>query len=185
MSNLDTTLFHLVNNLAGRFGGLDALGIFAAVFLLPLLAFLLIPAAFTIKRFKEEHWYEMPVKAMLAAVLAYGVRWVIGTVVGRPRPFAALSEVHQLVPMDHLYNSFPSGHASLAFALAFVVWRQDRDWGMAFLILAALVALGRVFVGVHYPLDILGGAVVGWAAAWVVQKFEHAHWSKFKRTLRV
>lgn len=184
MSSLDTTLFHLVNNLAGRFGGLDALGIFAAVFLLPLLAFLLIPAAFTIKRFKEEHWYELPLKAVLAGALAYGARSMLGELIARPRPFLTLSDMHLLVERESSY-AFPSGHASVAFALAFVVYRHDRDWGMAFLILAALVALGRVFVGVHYPLDILGGAVVGWAAAWIVQKFEHAHWSKFKRTLRV
>lgn len=184
MSSLDTTLFYFINNLAGRFGGLDALGIFAAVFLLPLVAFLLIPAAFTIKRFKEEHWYELPLKAVVAGALAYGARFVLGELIARPRPFLALSDMQLLVERESSY-AFPSGHASVAFALAFVVYRQDRDWGMAFLILAALVALGRVFVGVHYPVDIVGGAIVGWVAAWAIHKLEHTHWSKFKRTLRV
>lgn len=180
----DIYLFRFVNNWAGRFGSLDALGIFAAVFLLPLLGVLLLLAAFTVKSLREEHWYEMPIKALLAGALAYGVRSILGELLARPRPFFALSDMQLLVGRE-TSHAFPSGHAAVSFALAFVVYRQDRDWGMAFLVLAVLVALGRVFVGVHYPLDILGGAVVGWGAAWIVNKFEHAHWSKFKRSLRV
>lgn len=185
MLNPDIALFRLVNNFAGGHPGIDELGIFAAVFLLPLMGFLLVLAAFTVKRLREEHWYEMPAHAVAATALAYVIRLAIGTFVGRARPFAGLDGVHRLIETDHLYASFPSGHASLAFALAFVVFRRDRDWGIAFLILALLVGAGRVFVGVHYPLDILGGAIVGWGAAWIVHKFEHAHWSKFKRTMRV
>lgn len=182
--NFDFYLFRLINNFAGERSGFDALGIFAAVFLLPLLGVLLLLAAFTVKRLREEHWYEMPLKAVLAGALAYGARTILGMLIARPRPFDALADMQLLVNRETSF-SFPSGHASVAFALAFVVYRQDRDWGMAFLILATLVAFGRVFVGVHYPLDILVGAVVGWSAAWVIHKFEHMHWSKLKRTLRV
>lgn len=181
----DVYLFHLINDFAGRFGGLDALGVFAAVFLLPLMAFLLIPAAFTVKRIREEHWYEMPIKAAVAATLAYAVRFVVGEIAGRGRPFVALEGVNQLVPMEAAYDSFPSGHAALAFALAFVVLKYDRDWGIAFLLLAILVALGRVFAGLHFPLDVAGGLAVGWFAAWAVHKVEHSQWSKLERALRV
>lgn len=181
----DANLFYMVNSLAGRFGGLDALGVFAAVFLLPLMAFLLIPAAFTVKRIREEHWYEMPIKAAVATVLAYGVRFIVGEIAGRGRPFAGLSGVNQLVPMEAAYDSFPSGHAALAFALAFVVLKYDRDWGIAFLLLAVLVALGRVFVGVHYPFDIAAGAAVGWLAARIMHSVEKREWSKLERALRV
>lgn len=180
---LDLTLFRAINSFAGRLPALDTLGIFAAVFLLPLLGFLLIPAAFTIKRIREASWYELPLKALVTAALAYGLRWVGGALIARPRPFLALSEMHLLVSRESSY-SFPSGHASVAFALAFTIFRADRDWGLAFFILAALVAVGRVFVGVHYPLDIVAGVAVGWLSAWAVHKLEHAHWSKFERVLR-
>ena len=180
----DIALFRIINGWAGRFDGLDAIGIFAAVGLLPLMGFLLLLATFTVKRLKEEHWYEMPVHAVAAAAIAYGIRFVVGALVARPRPFVALQEVRRLVDADQIYASFPSGHAALAFAFAFVVFRRDRDWGIAFFILAALVAVGRVFVGVHYPLDILGGAVVGWFAAWVVGWVERKEWGKISRALR-
>lgn len=181
----DIYLFRVVNDLAGRGGGVDALGVFAAVFLLPLLVFLLIPAAFTIKRLREEHWYELPVKALVSGFIAYMIQWIVGTAVGRARPFAALADVHQLISKDYVYDSFPSGHASVAFAIAFAVFYHDKDWGAAFLALAALVALGRVFAGVHYPLDILAGAGVGWIAAWCVHWLERREWGKITRGLRV
>lgn len=181
----DIYLFRLINGWAGRFGGLDALGVFVAVFLLPILGFLLILAAFTIKRLREEHWYELPLHAIVATLLAYGLRFFIGLGFERARPFVALENVNQLVPMEPLYNSFPSGHASLAFAVAFTVFKHDRDWGIAFLILAALTAVGRIFVGVHYPLDVGGGFLAGWLSAWSVHWFEKREWSKIERAVRV
>lgn len=181
--NFDTSIFHLINNLAQIHSGVDAIGIFAALFLLPLLGVLTILAAFTVKRLREEHWYELPLKVFLAGALAYGVRTVIGVLVQRPRPFLGLSDMHLLVSRESSY-SFPSGHAAVAFALAFVMYRHDRDWGIAFLILALLVAVGRVFVGVHYPMDIIGGAVVGWGAARAVDWFDKREWVKITRTLR-
>ena len=184
MLSIDIKFFHLINNLANRWPMLDMLGIFAAVVLLPMMAFLLVLAAFTIKRLWEEHWYEMPIKAGVAGLIGYGIRFVIGEIVGRGRPFAVLENVHQLVPKEAVLDSFPSGHTTLAFALAFVVFKQDRDWGIAFLILATIVALGRVFTGLHFPMDIIGGAIVGWLGAWVVQKIEHRQWGKIERRLQ-
>ncbi|MBI2551781.1 phosphatase PAP2 family protein [Candidatus Uhrbacteria bacterium] len=180
----DLYLFRLANGFANQYGGLDVLGVFAAVFLLPLVGFLIIPAAFTIKRLKEEHWYELPLKAFCAGALAYGARTIIGALVERPRPFLALSDMHLLVSPEPS-PAFPSGHASVAFALAFTVFTHDRDWGIALFILAGLVAVGRVFVGVHYPLDIIAGALLGCASGWVVHWLERREWSKLERALRV
>lgn len=180
----DIFLFHLINNLANRWSVLDMLGIFAAVFLLPMMVFLLVLATFTIKCLWEEHWYEMPIKAGVAALVGYGIRFVIGEIVGRGRPFAVLENAHQLVFKEATLDSFPSGHATLAFALAFVVFKQDRDWGIAFLILATIVAIGRVFTGLHFPLDIIGGAILGWLGAWIVHRIEHRQWGKVERALR-
>ena len=182
--NLDVILFQFFNNRAGIHGGLDAIGIFLALFLLPLMGVLVILAAFTIKRLREEHWYELPLKAFCAGVLAYVVRTVLGLIIARPRPFLALSDMHLLVSRESSYG-FPSGHASVAFALAFVIYRHDRDWGMAFFIIAALVAVGRVFVGVHYPLDVLAGAVLGWICARGVAWFERKEWGKIARAMRI
>ena len=63
--------------------------------------------------------------------------------------------------------SFPSGHtcASIGAALAMYPF-LERKWGIPLVILAVLISLSRLYVGVHYPTDVLGGAVVGAFAAW-------------------
>jgi membrane-associated phospholipid phosphatase len=78
----------------------------------------------------------------------------------RARPLESVTDV---VPRDHADGlGFPSTHAAVAFALAgVVVWWLPRRWQAAAWALAAMVALARVYVGVHYPLDVVGGAAVG------------------------
>jgi undecaprenyl-diphosphatase len=58
-------------------------------------------------------------------------------------------------------TSFPSDHATLAFAVGVMVWRFNRRLGLVLLLFGVLTAFARVFVGVHYPSDVLGGAVLG------------------------
>ena len=63
--------------------------------------------------------------------------------------------------------SFPSGHTCASFAAAFALYKTlPRRWGIACLVLAALISLSRLYVGVHYPSDVLGGAAVGIFAGW-------------------
>lgn len=180
---LDILFFQAVNNLAGQDGELDAIGIFLAVFLLPLLFFLVLPAAFSIKRLPEEHWWEFIVKAGVAAGLAYFLRIILGMIILRPRPFEFLPDVNQLIVTEGLQSSFPSGHAAIAFALAFSVYFADRTWGVSFLIIALLISLGRIFVGVHYPFDIVGGFLIGLLAVWIVRVVERKEWGKIGRAL--
>jgi undecaprenyl-diphosphatase len=59
--------------------------------------------------------------------------------------------------------SFPSTHATLAWALATVIAKEDPRLGRVSFVLAALVSLSRVYLGMHYPLDVMVGAVLGWA----------------------
>lgn len=181
---LDVVFFRFINNLAGQSGVLDTFGIFAATFLLPILIFLLLPVAFLSKKIVEEKWWEFIVRALCVGGLAYAARTILGWLFFRWRPFAALPDVHQLINMAPAESSFPSGHASVSFALAFYVFYHDRGWGWSFMIMAALVALGRIFVGVHYPLDVLVGFIVGYLAAWLVRKFENMEWRKVGRALR-
>jgi undecaprenyl-diphosphatase len=59
------------------------------------------------------------------------------------------------------FTSFPSGHSTFAFALAFSIFLYDKKYGSIFLIMAFLVSLGRIFTGVHFPFDIFIGAIIG------------------------
>jgi undecaprenyl-diphosphatase len=106
--------------------------------------------------------------AVLAAGLALAIDQVIAQVWLRERPAAVHPHETFLVIGPSTDPSFPSDHAAAAFAIAFTVWLVSRKLGAAFLVGAAVVAMSRVFVGLHYPSDIAAGAVVGLLAALLV-----------------
>ena len=80
------------------------------------------------------------------------------------RPSSRYAEPKPLVaaPHDH---TFPSGHAATSFAAATILAAARPRWGPLWFLLALAVGFSRVYVGVHYPLDIVGGAVLGIATA--------------------
>ena len=81
--------------------------------------------------------------------------------VARPRPFVVNEAIKPLVGGVNLYTSFPSGHTSGSFSAMFAVYRWvPKKIGIPALVLAGLVAISRLYVGVHYPTDLLGGFVV-------------------------
>jgi undecaprenyl-diphosphatase len=93
---------------------------------------------------------------LAAQLLSYGMRdWI-----GRRRPPLVYPEPKSLVHVPHS-GSFPSGHSTAAFACATVIaWRAPRFAFPAFL-LAGAIAWSRVYVGVHWPLDVFGGSALG------------------------
>ena len=99
-----------------------------------------------------------------ADLVAYGAAAGLQAVVGRPRPPRSFPQIETLVPLPHS-SSFPSGHASTSFACAVVLAAAARSRRTRALLiaLATLIALSRVYAGVHYPLDVIGGAALGTA----------------------
>ena len=85
----------------------------------------------------------------------------------RQRPFTAHPDAHVWGARSH-DPSFPSDHASAAFGIAFAIFLFDSVVGSFFLVAAALIAVGRVVVGAHYPADVLAGTLVGLGAALLV-----------------
>ena len=113
---------------------------------------------------------EAAVQAFLAAVVALTMSKIIGLMWFHPRPF--------MVEIGHTFlhhapdSSFPSDHAtsmfSVALALAMCQLREARRFGMALLGLAFVVAWARVYLGVHWPLDMVAALVVSGLAAALV-----------------
>lgn len=82
--------------------------------------------------------------------------------VARPRPFVVNEAITPLITNVSPYRSFPSGHSGGSFAAMFALYKWvPKKVGIPALVLAALVALSRLYVGVHYPTDILAGCAVG------------------------
>jgi undecaprenyl-diphosphatase len=90
---------------------------------------------------------------------------VISELVDRARPFVADPHGVHLFSGHAADPGFPSDHATGAFAVAMAIWLRNRRWGTVALIAAAVLSVGRVAIGVHYPSDVLAGAALGCAAA--------------------
>lgn len=130
-------------------------------------ALIFIAAAYAVLHvyFKHEKKHHLRHMAMVLGTAA--VSWVIAhflkDFIAHPRPDLSLA---QISPSDPY--SFPSGHASFMFALAFTMYAIDRKAVPILIILAILTGIARVLVGVHYWYDIVGGAFLGLIVATVV-----------------
>jgi undecaprenyl-diphosphatase len=107
------------------------------------------------------------VAAGFSAALALGIAQVANHLWARPRPYVAHpGDVHLFIPAS-ADTSFPSDHATAAFAIAVAIALRSRRAGIVALVMAFLVSLGRVAVGTHYPSDVVAGAAIGTLAALV------------------
>ena len=158
---MDHNIFLAINSLANRSLILDKIGLFFGgdyflyLFFGGAILLWLVPTLRT------------RVYIMVGAVLVSRgiITEIIKRIISRSRPYEILN-VHQLLADHDTGVSFPSGHATIYFAIAFAFWGTRYFW--PFFILACLGSMARVFVGVHYPLDILVGAIIGTLTSWIL-----------------
>lgn len=128
---------------------------------------------------------KVAILALLALFISSAAVYFIKHLIAEPRPFLALSNVHQLVSESEIYYSFPSGHTTSSFAAATVIGLKysievlNRKLRLIYPLLAfaAIIGFSRVYVGVHYPLDVILGGLIGIISALVVLKFENTIFS--------
>jgi undecaprenyl-diphosphatase len=104
--------------------------------------------------------YAVVVFTVVAVAVSDWASYGIKAIFDVERPSMRYAEPKPLVHPPH-DASFPSGHAATSFAAATVLSFARPRWAPAFYLLALAIGFSRVYVGVHYPLDILGGAVLG------------------------
>lgn len=117
------------------------------------------------------------VRCMVAMVIGLVItNLVLKNWVARVRPYELINGLNCLVGVQKDF-SFPSGHATNSFATAWVLFRMaPRKWGVPALVMAVLISLSRLYVGVHYPTDVIAGVIIGLGSAcfalWLVPKAE-------------
>ncbi|MEK6205171.1 MAG: undecaprenyl-diphosphatase [Amylibacter sp.] len=118
---------------------------------------------------KSEAFKFVLLDVVVSIVLALIFSWIIGAMWYHPRPFEiGLGQKF----IEHATNSsFPSDHATLLFSVALPLLAQtiSRSWGMVVLALTLSVAWARVYLGVHFPFDMIGGLVVAAISTTIVR----------------
>lgn len=183
MNSIDVTIFQWLNSWTGASSFLDGTIIFCAQYLWYVMIFaaLLFPLCSFLPAFREyrqRHLFlfaEVFVSAFFARIIFANL---IRFLYDRPRPFEALGAVREIIGRPDS-GSFPSGHASLSFAVAAAVSLYYPRAGILFFMAAFFIGIARVAGGVHWPSDILGGAVVGIVTAllinWCFGKYRAEH----------
>lgn len=162
--DLDHALFKIINGLAGRWILLDGLGIFFANYLIIGLGLFLLHLWF-FKKINSRAVFSIFISVAIVLLL----NKLISVFYFRFRPFIAYPGVYQLVSQSLGNKSFPSDHTAVAFALATSSLFFNKRWGKWFLAGAFLIGLSRIFSGVHYPLDVVVGALLGAGTAVMIK----------------
>lgn len=169
-SNIDVRLFREINNAQTRFKtslfGVTDNSTYPILVVAPISL-----AAYGLAANQNEE-FDSGVLLGTSEILAYSIGYALKEGVRRERPYETLADVHT----NHLDSadpySFPSGHTTGVFALATLLtlrYPKPEVYIPAF-VWAGLVGYGRVYFGLHYPSDVLAGALVGAGSAYLVYR---------------
>jgi undecaprenyl-diphosphatase len=167
---MDIYLFKLINGLANSSKFLDFVGIFFAEYFQYFLGLILVVLLFWPKKDVIKNRI-MVMSAVISVVLSRLIfTEIIRFFYHRARPYVILETAKKLIAENQNYASFPSGHAAFFFALAMGIYLYNKKLGIWYFVGAVLMGLARIFVGVHWPSDILGGALVGIISGVIVSR---------------
>ncbi|WP_017729271.1 undecaprenyl-diphosphatase [Halalkalibacterium ligniniphilum] len=158
---MDENLFKAIRWLAGRYSPLDIFMIFVSNKVRYLFFFVLIVMWF-------RNYKKMTLKAVLSVLISLCIQCLIKMLYFKPRPFVK-HRVGILMP-SKMDSSFPSKHTLLMFAISTSIFLRERILGSIMGGLSLLTGLSRVWVGHHYPSDIIGSAIIGSLISMIAEK---------------
>lgn len=124
----------------------------------------------------------MSIIALIGSVLINNV--ILKNLVARIRPYEVMTNLKLLVPHANDF-SFPSGHTGSSFAAAYVLYKElPKKYGIQALLLATLIGFSRLYIGIHYPSDVIAGAVIGILIAIMVRKIFYI-WASSDKMSRI
>jgi undecaprenyl-diphosphatase len=169
ISQLNVDVFRAINDIGKEHTSLDPIAIFMADYMIFVLALGMLVYWFT----QTNKNRMMVIQAGVAFVLAEVLGKIAGTMYYHNQPFTELPHVNQLIA-HAVNNAFPSDHSILFFSVCFSFLLVRKKEGWLWLVFACIVGVSRIWVGVHYPGDVLTGALIGIVAAlvayWIVPK---------------
>jgi undecaprenyl-diphosphatase len=112
---------------------------------------------------------KIAILCLFSLLISFSMTLLLKYLIAEPRPYLVLNNVNTLHMEDNY--SFPSSHAATAFAGSLILGRK-YGFLIPFIALATLIGFSRIYIGVHYPFDVIFGAAVGIFSASITLKFE-------------
>ena len=161
LTAIDQPLFLLINHLPHNVifdavaSGLSGIGQWGGIWFV-------LAAILFFREEKRDHWFFLPfvISGLLGSILS---EILIKFLVARPRPAIEMGAIILANPGNY---SFPSTHTTLAFAMAYILSREEPSLRRWFYTLAIFISLSRIYLGVHYPVDVVSGALLGTIIGW-------------------
>ncbi len=182
---LNQSIFLFIHDFAGKSFLLDQVGIFLAgtlpMILLGILLFIYI---------KQGHHYQerrMIFLSVLSGGFAYFIlKTLIVLMYPYPRPYMFFSGIDPLITQSLAegYQSFPSAHTMFFFAISTMVFIYNKRLGVFFLAVSSLMGIARIFVGVHWPFDIVVGILLGVITSIVIHLVYDTHKMRIEKFLQ-
>ena len=114
---------------------------------------------------------ELVLHAIIASLLAWVASVVLKDIFDTQRPYVVEGAKYLVFWIPNFERgAFPSGHAASSFALSMTIWFHDGKVGIFYIFASTLIGVARVIANVHYPIDILGGALLGIMIAILIEK---------------
>ncbi|PJI09650.1 MULTISPECIES: phosphatase PAP2 family protein [Clostridium] len=158
MTKLNLSLFHLINNLAYKNQLLDKLMIFISKYVIYFFMALLLAEFILSILAKNNYMKKITISCAFIIALDMLLVFIIGKIHFVNRPFV-FNKVNLLYP-HKLTSSFPSDHAIVTLCIALGIFKINKPLGRVLILLSIIVGFSRIYVGHHYPLDVIAGFIL-------------------------